>query len=75
MNDRDRIIRLLTIHPEDLSRWTRLCQKVSREVHLVHSDYPHLNEMQLMSFVKRLLPEIRAMISSVDVSSGHDDEL
>ncbi len=66
MNDRDHIIRLLTIHPEDLSRWTRLCQKVGREMHLAHPNYPHLNEMQLMSFVKRLLPEIRAMISGMD---------
>ena len=66
MNDRDRILQLLTIQPENLSQWTRLCQKVSKELYRAHPDYPHLNEMQLMSFVKRLLPGIRALVSGLD---------
>lgn len=47
-----------------------LCRKIGVEMQHAHPTYPHLNEMQLLSFVKRLLPEIRAMIAKLDDSSG-----
>ena len=68
MTDRERIIRLLTIEPGDLRRWTRACQKVCKELYLAHPEYPRLNEMRLTSFVKRLLPEIRAVVANLDAS-------
>lgn len=68
MTEHERIIRALTIMPEDLGRWTRICRKVGGDLYRAHPEYPRLTEMQLLSFVKRLLPEIRVMISN----SGDD---
>jgi hypothetical protein len=62
MTDKERILRLLTIRPEDLRRWSKLCRDVLKQVAIAHPDYPVLRDAQLMSIVKRLLPEIRAMI-------------
>ena len=62
MTDQDRILRLLTIRPEDLGRWARLSRGVLKQVAIAHPEYPALRDYQMMSIVKRLLPEIRAMI-------------
>lgn len=70
MSDRNRILRMLTIQPQDMSRWMCVCQRVHRSTYHVHPNYPALTDMQLMSFVKRLLPEIRTMISNLDDSPG-----
>ncbi len=61
MTEEERFLRLLTLRPEDLSRWTKLCRTVIQEVRIAHPGYPPLTEMQLMSYVKRMLPKIRAM--------------
>ena len=58
MTDKDRILRMLTIRPEDLSKWAKLCRGVQKQVAAAHPDYPILGHAQLMSMVKRLLPEI-----------------
>ena len=63
MTEDERALRLLTIRPEDLSRWTRLCRTVIQEVRIAHPNYPPLTEIQLMSYVKRMLPRVRAMIA------------
>ena len=59
----ERIQRILTLRPEDLSRWTRLCRALILEVRQAHPNYPPLTEMQLLSYVKRLLPRIRTMMN------------
>lgn len=66
MNEQDRIMQLLTIQPEDLGRWTRICRKVGAALYRAHPDYPYMTDRQLLSFVKRILPEIRAMIAEAD---------
>ena len=71
IGEREKILRLLTIEPTDLALWTRLCRKAARELYVAHPDYPRLTEMQFLSFVKRLLPEIRALVSGID--RGRDD--
>ena len=71
-SDNEKILRLLTIAPTDLGVWIRLCRKVARDLYDAHPDYPRLSDMQLLSFVKRLLPEIRALVSNVDENSGHE---
>jgi hypothetical protein len=68
MTEEARLNRILKIQPGDLALWTKLCHKVNKQVASAHPDYPRLDDMQLLSFVKRLLPELRAMISSVDRS-------
>lgn len=70
MTDREGTLRLLTIRPEDLRRWTMVCRKVGKDLYGSHPDYPRLDDMQLLSLVKRLLPEIRAMIASGDATAA-----
>jgi hypothetical protein len=69
MIPQERVLRLLTIKPADLSKWTRLCNRLNNQAAAAHPEYPVLRDMQLMSFVKRLLPEIRTMIAAIDKSS------
>jgi hypothetical protein len=73
MISRERVLRELTIRPTDLSKWTKLCRRINAQVESAHPDYPRLRDMQLMSHVKRLLPEIRAMISAIDENSERPD--
>lgn len=63
MTKEERILRLLTIQPTDLSIWMKLCRRLNTQVATAHPNYPRLQDMQVMSYVKRLLPEIRAMIA------------
>lgn len=44
--------------------WMRVCRNVNKQMAIAHPEYPRLDDMQLMSFVKRLLPEIRALIAT-----------
>ena len=55
-------LRILKLRPENMGFWIRACRKVAREVAKVHPDYPVLTDAQLLSFVKRLLPEARAHV-------------
>jgi len=66
MTDKERALRILTIQPTDLSRWMKLCRRLVNEVRIAHPAYPPLTETQLMSYVKRLVPEIRSMIDADD---------
>ena len=66
MTQLERISRILKIQPQDLALWTRLCRNVNKQIAMAHPDYPRLEDMQLLSFVKRLLPEIRSMMESPD---------
>jgi hypothetical protein len=65
-----RVLRLLTIQPSDLAMWTRLCRKVDKQVAEAHPAWPPLGDMRLLSYVKRLLPEIRTMIRGIDGNAG-----
>jgi len=62
-------MRRLTIGPNGLGPWMRVCRKVGKELYAAHPEYPRLSDTQLMSFVKRLLPEIREIIASVDAAA------
>jgi hypothetical protein len=64
MTEKERALRLLTIRPEDLRAWHRMCREVTKEVAAAHPNYPALTETQLLSFVKRLLPRVRALIAA-----------
>ena len=70
MIEAESVVRLLTIKPEDLSRWTKLCRGVVRQVDDAHPNYPRLRETQLLSYVKRLLPHIRTMVLELEQSGG-----
>jgi hypothetical protein len=74
MTKEERILRLLTIQPTDLAMWTRLCRKVNKQIANSHPKYPPLEDMQVLSYVKRLLPEIRAMIAAIDWASEELDK-
>ena len=65
-----RVLRLLTIQPSDLAMWTSLCRKVDKQVANAHPAWPPLGDMRLLSYVKRLLPEIRTMIREIDGNAG-----
>jgi hypothetical protein len=73
MISRQRVLRELTIRPIDLSKWSKVCRRVSVQVETAHPESPLLRDMQLMSYVKRLLPEIRAMIAAMDDDSETPD--
>jgi hypothetical protein len=73
MTKKERILRLLTIKPTDLSRWTRFCRQINSQIAAAHPNYPRLDEMQVLSYVKRMLPEIRAMIVRMDADAEKSD--
>jgi hypothetical protein len=50
--------------------WARLCRKVDKQVANAHPAWPPLGDMRLLSYVKRLLPEIRTMIREIDGNAG-----
>jgi hypothetical protein len=66
MTETKRVLEILTIRPQDLSTWTKLCRKVTNEVAIAHPDYPTLSETQLLSFIKRMLPDLRARVASTE---------
>lgn len=66
MISKERALRMLTIKPTDLAMWTTVCRRVNKQVAAAHPEYPCLQDMQFLSYVKRLLPEIRAMITTMD---------
>ena len=69
MISEERVLRILTIRPTDLSRWSKICHRVNQQVASAHPEYPRLQDTQLMSYVKRLLPEIRAMVAQSHANS------
>jgi hypothetical protein len=71
MVSRESVSRMLTIRPGDLSTWIKVCRRVNKQVAAAHPESPSLQDMQLLSFVKRLLPEIRAMMSSLGGGRGY----
>jgi hypothetical protein len=75
MMSQERVLRILTIRPEDLSRWSKVCRKVNKQVTDAHPEYPRLQHMQLMSYVKRLLPEIRAMVMTIDAAGDEHPDI
>jgi hypothetical protein len=75
MVSREQVLRMLTIKPEDLAVWTRVCRGLNKQMATAHPRYPGLSDMQLLSYVKRLLPEIRAMISLIDKDTGNHDAI
>ena len=73
MISEERVLRMLTIKPTDLSKWTKVCNRINKQVAAAHPEYPSLRDMQLMSYVKRLLPEIRAMVPIIDEKTAKGD--
>jgi hypothetical protein len=66
MISRETVLRALTIQQTGLSKWAKVCRRVNNLVGIAHPNYPLLTDAQLMSYVKRLLPEIRAMIAALE---------
>ena len=73
MVSEERVLRMLTIKPGDLSKWTKVCRRVNKQIAVAHPENPCLQDMQLLSYVKRLLPEVRAMISTIDEETEKRD--
>ena len=73
MISREHILRALTIGPRGLSKWSKVCRRVNNQVAIAHPAYPVLTDSQLMSYVKRLLPEIRAMIAALEEETERSD--
>ena len=59
MISEERALRMLTIQPTDLSKWTKVCSRVNKQMAAAHPDYPLLRDMQLLSYVKE--PLIKAV--------------
>lgn len=60
---KQRVLRELRIMPEDMSEWAKMTDALVKEVRGIHPDYPEMTGVQLMSYVKRLLPKIRKRIN------------
>lgn len=58
----------LTISPTDLSDYTKMCDRVLKEIKITHPEYPRLTPIELLSYVKRLLPMLRERVNKFEHS-------
>jgi hypothetical protein len=50
--------------------WTRLCREENKRVAAARPGDPNLQNMRLLSYIERLLPEIRGLSATIDGDSG-----